>query len=493
MQLKKTLQILLKILSFGQIAVVIVLVANFLMRFNRLGDPLVGFYEHRTTQTAFGIRSLSESTFNPLAAEMPTLGPPWKVPFEFPLFQWLAAILVRLRLFDVGQAGRFIASVSFLVIGYLVYRIGCNVRGRGVGLAGCILTVFSAFGLLVGSEVLIDGFALVGALWAFLIIVSLRVENFHFWSIFFIFLATLISGLVKLNTTVIWVLGALVFLAVGSQLNLRRRLWVIAALFASLIPSFIWTSYADSVKSQGKYSSWLVSDRLNEWYFGTLKDRFDFKTISGSLTQFTEASVGGTFVLIVLVFLAFSRKENRAIALSLLVVLIGGPLIFIRLYITHPYYWTAVLPAAVLLACLGLANLADLLKKHLEFRLTPALFFVAVIIVSSSYLSNTGVSYMDLFLYRRPVPDVAAVIIDETEPDDLLIVIGDDWSPATHFYSNRRGLALRQDSPKPEASELGTTYRYVYTWDSEPAWGDYFPKDTKLIEVGERLYRIESD
>jgi len=471
----------------------IVLVANFLMRFNRLGDPLVGFYEFRTTQTAWGIRSLSESTLNPLLAEMPTLGPPWKVPFEFPLFQLLAAILVRLRLFEIDQAGRFIASVSFLVIGFLVYRIGCNIHGRGVGLAGCILTVFSAFGLLVGSEVLIDGFALVGALWAFSIIISLRVENFHFWSIFVMSLTTLVSGLVKLNTTVIWVLGAIVFLVVGSQLDLRRRLWVIAALFASLIPSFIWTSYADSVKSQGKYTSWLISDRLTEWYFGTLRDRFDFKAISGSLTQFTEASAGGTFVLIVLVFLAFSRKENRAIALSLLVVLISGPLMFIRLYLAHTYYWIAVLPAAVLLACIGLANLVDLLKKQFEFRLTPTILFVTAILIFSSYLSKTGVYYTDLFLYRRPVPDVAAVIIDETEPDDLLIVIGDDWSPATHFYSNRRGLALRQDSPKPEAAELGTTYRYVYTWDSEPAWGDYFPKDTKLIEVGERLYRIESD
>lgn len=494
MKLNKAFEYCSRFLRFGHVAVVLVLVANFLARLNRLGDPLVGFYEFRTTQTAFGIKSLSETTINPFLAEMPTLGPPWKVPFEFPLFQLLSAILVRFGLFEVDQAGRFVASVSFLVIGFLVYKIGCNLHDKTVGLIGCIFTIFSAFGLLVGSEVLIDGFALIGALWAYSKVVSLRVDNIDARSITLICVATSVSGLVKINTTVLWVIGTLVFLAVGFQLDLPRRLSVACALVISLIPGFFWTSYADSVKSQGKYTSWLVSDRLNEWHFGTLRDRFDFKLISGSLLQFTQATVGGTLVFVMLVFLAFFNKEKRGVVLSLLAVFISGPLIFIRLYTVHTYYWTAVLPAAILLACLGFASLIDLLSNNFDRQnMKLASVFLTSAILFSTYLSPAGERLMDLFLYRRPVPDAATVISDNTEPTDLLIVIGADWSPSTHYYSNRRGLALRQVSPRPEASELGTTYKYVYSWDSEPAWEDYFPKGTKLTEVGERLYRIESD
>ncbi|NBP41591.1 MAG: hypothetical protein EBU68_02255, partial [Actinobacteria bacterium] len=40
----------------------VLFVLNFIVRLNRLTDPLTGYFEHRTTQTAFGVKSLAEDT-----------------------------------------------------------------------------------------------------------------------------------------------------------------------------------------------------------------------------------------------------------------------------------------------------------------------------------------------------------------------------------------------------------------------------------------------
>src|SRR5262249_8160029 len=38
--------------------------------------------------------------------ETPVLGPPWSIPFEFPLYQWITAIAVLVFRVPVEQAGR---------------------------------------------------------------------------------------------------------------------------------------------------------------------------------------------------------------------------------------------------------------------------------------------------------------------------------------------------------------------------------------------------
>src|SRR5262245_40545263 len=47
-----------------------------------------------------------------VAYQTPVFGPPWSVPFEFPLYQWLAALVVLVFRTTVEQAGRLV-SVGF--------------------------------------------------------------------------------------------------------------------------------------------------------------------------------------------------------------------------------------------------------------------------------------------------------------------------------------------------------------------------------------------
>ena len=466
-------------------------VANFGVRVNRFSDPLTGYYEFRSTQTAFGIKSLAENTLNPFSAEMPTLGPPWKVPFEFPLYQLVAALLARTRIFGIDQAGRIISSLSLILVAYLVFKITNRENGYLIGLTASAIILFSSYGLLVGSEVLIDGFAVALALWTYWKVGNWRLVKPDAVGVLTVCCVVAISALVKLNTAAIWVLGSFVLLTFNNTIKAKNRILITALLCISFIPSFLWTSFADRVKGDNKYAQWLQSNELNQWYFGTIRDRLDFISISNALSQFTQTTVGGTICFVVLVFFALTDKEKRALTISLLIVLVSGPLVFIRLYTVHSYYWMAVFPAAVLLICLGLSTISQMLCRQFgQPNSQISLVFLTACLIFSTYVSKPGSDYMDIFLYRRPIAVSSRVIVENTKESDLIIVIGDDWSPATLYFSGRRGLTLRPGAPKPESSELGDLYKYVYSWENNPNWDQYFPSGTNLIEVGEHLYRI---
>ena len=467
------------------------LVTNFGVRLNRLSDPLTGYYEHRTTQTAFGIKSLTENTLNPFLAEMPALGPPWKVPFEFPLYQFVAALLARTRVFGIDQAGRIVSTLSLMIIAYIVFKIASRENGNLLGLLASSVILFSSFGLLVGSEVLIDGFAVALAFWAYSKVGDWRSVKPDVVGVLTVCCLIATSALVKLNSTVIWVLGSIVLLTLNTTIKAKSRIVITAFLSFSLIPGVLWTSFADRVKSANRYTQWLQSSEMNLWHFGTIRDRLDFASISSAISQFTQTTGGGTICFVVLVFFALIDKEKRAHTISLLVILVSGPLVFIRLYSVHSYYWMAVFPAAILLICLGLSTVGHILGSVFEQRNSQiSLIFLTGCLIFSTYVSKPGSDYMNIFLYRRPLPAASRVIVENTKESDLIIVIGDDWSPATLYFSGRRGLTLRPGAPKPEPTELGDLYKYVYSWENNPPWDQYFPPGIKLVEVGEHLYRI---
>src|SRR5262245_16160765 len=50
-----------------------------------------------------------------LRYQTPVLGPPWTVPFEFPLYQWIVASIVAASGMPVVQSGRLV-SVLFLFL-----------------------------------------------------------------------------------------------------------------------------------------------------------------------------------------------------------------------------------------------------------------------------------------------------------------------------------------------------------------------------------------
>lgn len=76
----------------------------------RWNQPLVGEHGFRQTQTAISVFWMLRGS--PLIAYWtPVLGPPWQIPFEFPLYQWVLAVFAWAGM-GIDNAGR-LASWSF--------------------------------------------------------------------------------------------------------------------------------------------------------------------------------------------------------------------------------------------------------------------------------------------------------------------------------------------------------------------------------------------
>ena len=101
------------------------------MHLPTLSAPLVDRHPFRQTQTAFTARIFHEDGIDLLHPKLPILGAPWEVPFEFPAYQAVAAVVM-----DVGvpedTALRSTGLASFL----LARRCsGCWSVGRPAGWA----------------------------------------------------------------------------------------------------------------------------------------------------------------------------------------------------------------------------------------------------------------------------------------------------------------------------------------------------------------------
>ena len=90
-------------------------------------NAIADVHPWRQTQTALTVSSLLRG--GPwLIYETPVLGPPWAIPYEFPLYQWIVASLVRMTGMALDPAGRAVSVVFFLLTLWPVGRILANLR-----------------------------------------------------------------------------------------------------------------------------------------------------------------------------------------------------------------------------------------------------------------------------------------------------------------------------------------------------------------------------
>src|SRR5579885_2385972 len=84
-------------------------------------------YGFRQAQTAITVDYLLRG--GPwIAYETPVLGPPWAIPFEFPVYQWITAGLVKLFHVPIDQTGRAVTALFFYLslfpVFFLLREIG---------------------------------------------------------------------------------------------------------------------------------------------------------------------------------------------------------------------------------------------------------------------------------------------------------------------------------------------------------------------------------
>jgi len=138
------------------------------VRLRNLSAPISGSYTWRNTQTAWGIRSVANGAISPFAVELPVLGPPWKIPFEFPLFQLIAGVLARSTGLSVEVSGRLTSITFFISTAVVFYLISKYFFNQFISLLLLLIFLFNAHNLEYGSAVSIEYCAMFFSLSAFL-------------------------------------------------------------------------------------------------------------------------------------------------------------------------------------------------------------------------------------------------------------------------------------------------------------------------------------
>ena len=425
----------------------LLLVAAFLIHLPTIDAPLLDRHPFRQTQTAFTARIYHEQGIDLLHPKLPILGPPWEIPFEFPLFQAAAAVVM-----DTGipedTALRLTGLATFILAGALLWRLVGRQAGWIAATVALAVFLFSPLGISWGRAALIEytalsasfAFALTGLQW--------RSGGSRIWFVLALALGC-IAALVKITTALFWV-APFALLAVDRDNDRGTpRSWA-GAWALSVVPllaGLAWTRYADGIKAVTGATAWLTSGALSAWNFGTVAQRLQ-PSSWGSIYSNAVVLTGA----IAIVFLAYpairfavARRQIRFWT-WIAATAVGPVLLFFNLYVVHDYYSMAVSGSIAALIGLGVAGL-PLVRPWLRglFLLGGTVALVATVALQAPYWMRA----FDPTADPEGVLPLAAQIERETAPDQPVAILDRDWTPELLYYAHRWGVMINGHEPEP--------------------------------------------
>jgi hypothetical protein len=404
--------------------------------------------EFRQSQTAVTTLFVQREHNFSLAYPTPVLGKPWSVPMEFPLYQWTVAVVSSTTGLPLIQAARAVSCVCFYLalpaLWLLMVRLGLSRTQRWIALGvmlTCPLYVFYA------RAFLIETMALMFSLWFLQSFIAAVEQRSPFW-VLLANIAGVGAGLVKVTTFMLYLAPAGIFACIwlfrtrhGSRINLhlaRSTLgWIAACVVVPFLATLWWIKLADAIKALNPSGIQLLSSLMNSYHFGTWETRTSpdiwlshWRTLTTNIVP-----VAGLVVFLGLAALTAPRWRKWVVALALL--FIAAPATFPVLYAWHEYYFVA--NGVLLLTAMGIA-LASLQQARLP---RVVIWTVIVAVHAIQVWGYLHYLYPEQRLVHRGGSGLTRLLRDVTDPDDVLIIAGNDWSSVIPFYSERRALMIR--------------------------------------------------
>jgi hypothetical protein len=410
-----------------------------------LFEPLIGKYNFRETQTALSAYWLWRG--GPwITYETPVLGYPWAIPYEFPIYQWLVALL-RLAGVPIDVGGRILTFAFYLGCLWPLKSLGRTLKlGRMPAIVVSILFMASPYYLFWSRAVLIESCALF-----FSILWLACMARFLTNPTPALGFATLVAGslavLAKSTTFPAFLfMGGLLFLTHGfwawrsrhnTPIPFHRLTVGIFQLALPLIVGFAWVAYTDHIKSENPFGLYLTSANLSQFTFGTLQQRFSIEFWRDVVLRALKELLGPGFVVATIV--AGAGLLSRSYFGFIVPALIGfilPMLIFTNLHF-HEYYQYA--NGIFILMAVGL-GIVSLLEAGRIRTGTVALLVVIVGQIAFFYMNFAKELTADNS-FNHPLK-VALLAKAKTRSTDALLVFGEDWSSLAPYYSERKALVL---------------------------------------------------
>jgi hypothetical protein len=262
--------------------------------------------------------------------------------------------------------------------------------------------------------------------------------------------ASLACALVKVTsypTFGIAALGILVWkkdLIVNPQIADKRKFRALLLPFlgiafigiATIAATSAWTHHADSIKMENSLSLFLTSNNLESWNFGTLTQKTDIQNWKELFNRSIPEAIGAYWVMcFLLVAGCFQTGKKLALFVGLLILYLIPMAIFTNLHLVHSYYQYA--NSFWLVLALGLA-VAEISKRAPLF-LTGA----AVLTITAAQLNTYFKKYYPATrLKTAGALEIGKYITANSDKNQSIIVIGDDWSPEVSFHAARRAIYI---------------------------------------------------
>ena len=456
-----------------------------------LERPLLEKHAFRQTQTAYTARIFHEEGIDLLHPKLPVLGEPFEVPFEFPLFQAAASIVMDAGLED-DMAMRVTGLASFILTALLLYGLVRHVAGRIAAFASLVAFVMTPFALVWARASMIEYLATAGGVgfaWATIAWRERRTPATGSLAL----LAGLVGMLVKPTTAVFWVLPALLYRPesdAGASRTKSTRLVLVGLVLVPLLATAVWTRHADAIKTASATTVFLASWELQEWNFGTLAQRLDSYTWAILVKRSVNFGLGTIFLAAAA--LATWRSRQRWFWLGMWSAALGPPLLFTNLYIIHDYYLAAVSPALAALVGLGVGHVV----AHLPQRPTvlAAAALAGLVLVYGSLEVGRGYWLRIHGAEDDPVVIPLAAEVDAlTVPGQRIAIAGLDWSPAVPYYSHRRAHMIATKNER-FAYDLLYDANYLYLVVADPTLFDAAALDRWrwIGSIGPHSYTLAS-
>ena len=412
------------------------------------------FYSFRQTQTALTAYWFAKNGFS-LAYETPVAGLPWSIPFEFPIYQYIVAILSKISNLSFDAIGRLV-SYLFLVL--------CLIPARSITkhlhFPPAVFYIFTA--LLLSSPIylywgrtfMIETTALFFSVVAINYFMDIIQSNKSYANQIFFSLFITLSILQK-ATTGLPILTLLCFSYI--LLNIKRTRSLKTFLFNKQniftlvmcfgVPLFIgifWTLYTDHIKELSEMGVQLTSKNLQSWNWGTLEQRLSFFLYSDVIwKRIFEQNLSGLLGIGILITALFSNTKNTIKFTIVVAILLGlVPLfLFTNLHIVHLYYQTAniiflIYAISISLGCVLNHYFGD---KYIIFMLTMIMVSSNYFCFSKDYLPITKTVFNNENSRDYAVSDV---LKKEVPQGKYFVAFGNDWSSSFAYLSERKSFTV---------------------------------------------------
>jgi hypothetical protein len=410
-------------------------------------NPIVDQYSFRQTQTAISVYWILKGG-SWLAYQTPVIGSPWSIPFEFPLYQWVVAVVAKaLPFLSLDESGRIVSEIFFLSMLWPMWRIASHQERNRTLFSICggflMLSPIYAFwsrAFMMESMTLFFSMWFVAALIDFLIAPSLI-------GFIEIALTATLAAIIKITTFVGFSFaGALIVLYFAykdvwggekTRQNIIKYIGAALSIAIAVLMLWIWVRYSDGLKSANLIGRFYTGTALKTWNFGTFAQRKSLALLKVIVDRAPAEAAGSWLVVAIATALAIAKltRSQLLIYFSLLGLYAAPFFVFTNLHLVHHYYQYA----NSIFLVLGIGYVAYALQPTAPL---VAYFFMSLIFLGQIY-GCWKYFYQDLTLPNRQTQMLLADYLRQnTDPKDVFVGFGLDWSSEVPYYAERRALLI---------------------------------------------------